>query len=111
MPLYDYRCAACGKIVEVRHGFDETHAGRCPSCGGELKRVFNPAPIVFKGSGFYVTDSRKKSSEAKRDGKSDAKAETKSDAKTDAKSDAKADSKPQSAEKKSDGAAGGSDAA
>ncbi len=58
MPLYDYRCADCGHVVEVRHGFDEAYEGRCPQCGAALKRVFNPAPIVFKGSGFYVTDSR-----------------------------------------------------
>lgn len=58
MPLYDYRCAACGKTVEVRHGFNDTHSDPCPECGGAMGRVFNPAPIVFKGSGFYVTDSR-----------------------------------------------------
>lgn len=58
MPLYDYKCTQCGKIVEVRHGFDESHNGSCPSCGAALQRIFNPAPIVFKGSGFYVTDSR-----------------------------------------------------
>ncbi|HEY1429623.1 MAG TPA: FmdB family zinc ribbon protein [Candidatus Tumulicola sp.] len=61
MPLYDYKCTQCGKVSEVRHGFDETHAEACPACGGALARVFNPAPIVFKGSGFYVTDSRKSS--------------------------------------------------
>ncbi|MEO9170153.1 MAG: FmdB family zinc ribbon protein [Candidatus Baltobacteraceae bacterium] len=62
MPLYDYRCIQCGKVTEVRHGFDDTHAVPCSECGGALKRVFNPAPIVFKGSGFYVTDSRPASS-------------------------------------------------
>lgn len=58
MPLYDYRCSACGKVTEVRHGFNDTHSDPCAACGGALARVFNPAPIVFKGSGFYVTDSR-----------------------------------------------------
>jgi putative FmdB family regulatory protein len=58
MPLYDYRCAKCGNVTEVRHGFNDTHDRPCEACGGELSRVFNPAPIVFKGSGFYVTDSR-----------------------------------------------------
>ena len=58
MPLYDYRCATCGRTTEVRHGFNETHDGPCPACGGALTRVFSPAPIVFKGSGFYVNDSR-----------------------------------------------------
>jgi len=59
MPLYDYKCAQCGNVSEVRHGFDETYAEPCAACGGTLARVFNPATIVFKGSGFYVTDSRK----------------------------------------------------
>jgi putative FmdB family regulatory protein len=59
MPLYDYKCTQCGNVAEVRHGFNEGHDAPCPACGGILARVFNPAPIVFKGSGFYVTDSRK----------------------------------------------------
>jgi len=59
MPLYDYRCSQCGHVVEVRHGFDETYREPCPHCASALIRVFNPASIVFKGSGFYVTDSRK----------------------------------------------------
>lgn len=60
MPLYDYQCRACSKVTEVRHGFRETYDGTCPECGSDrLARVFNPAGIVFKGSGFYVTDSRK----------------------------------------------------
>lgn len=59
MPLYDYQCAQCGEVTEVRHGFDDTHAEPCPKCGGALSRLFNPAGIVFKGSGFYITDSRK----------------------------------------------------
>lgn len=66
MPLYDYRCNACGATAEVRHGAGETFAGACPSCGAkDLQRVFNPAPIHFKGSGFYATDSKKKSEPAK----------------------------------------------
>jgi putative FmdB family regulatory protein len=58
MPLYDYACTQCGRVHEVRHGFDENHGGVCESCGAPLRRVFNPAPVLFKGSGFYVTDSR-----------------------------------------------------
>lgn len=64
MPLYDYRCAKCGAVTEIRHGFNETHAEPCAACGGTLSRVFSAAPIVFKGSGFYVTDSRPSSSPA-----------------------------------------------
>jgi len=58
MPLYDYRCAQCGHVAEIRHGFNDTYAEPCAHCGGGMSRVFNPAPILFKGSGFYVTDSR-----------------------------------------------------
>ena len=63
MPLYEYRCSACGQTVDIQHGFKETVSDPCGKCGGTLTRVFNPAGIVFKGSGFYVTDSRPKSSE------------------------------------------------
>jgi putative FmdB family regulatory protein len=59
VPLYDYQCRSCNEVTEVRHGFKESFEGVCPSCGGEMARVFNPAGIVFKGSGFYITDSRK----------------------------------------------------
>ena len=59
MPLYDYQCSNCQKVTEVRHGFNDSHDVPCDACGGKLTRVFNPAPILFKGSGFYITDSRK----------------------------------------------------
>jgi len=59
MPLYDYACTRCGRVYEVRHGFGETHEKPCETCGAPLQRVFNPAPVLFKGSGFYVTDSRR----------------------------------------------------
>lgn len=72
MPLYDYKCAACGKTFEIRHGFNERHDAPCEACGGTLARVFNPAPIVFKGSGFYVTDSRKSAAANGAAAKSDA---------------------------------------
>jgi putative FmdB family regulatory protein len=58
LPLYDYQCQKCKAVTEVRHGFRESHESPCPKCGGPLARVFNPAGIVFKGSGFYITDSR-----------------------------------------------------
>ncbi len=61
MPLYDYACTKCGRVREVRHGFDETFGEPCEACGAPLRRVFNPAPVLFKGSGFYVTDSRRSS--------------------------------------------------
>src|SRR5271163_1155034 len=65
MPLYEYQCRACRKTAEVRHGFKETFDAPCAECGGEMARVFSPAGIVFKGSGFYLTDSRKAAEAAK----------------------------------------------
>lgn len=59
MPLYEYQCRSCKKTADVRHGFKETFDGKCEECGGEMARVYSPAGIVFKGSGFYLTDSRK----------------------------------------------------
>jgi putative FmdB family regulatory protein len=78
MPLYDYACTQCGRVHEVRHGFDETHTGVCEACGAPLRRVFNPAPVLFKGSGFYVTDSRRTSSASKPEKPAEAPAETSS---------------------------------
>ena len=59
MPLYDYKCSSCGNQYERREGFDAPARQPCPNCGQEAKRVLHPPPIVFKGSGFYITDSRK----------------------------------------------------
>ncbi len=59
MPLYDYKCTTCDHYYEIREGFDAPSLQTCPECGGEAKRLLHPPPIVFKGSGFYITDSRK----------------------------------------------------
>jgi putative FmdB family regulatory protein len=61
LPIYEYECANCGSVVDIKHGFKETTQDACKACGGALRRLFRPAGIVFKGSGFYVTDSRKSS--------------------------------------------------
>lgn len=80
MPLYDYACTQCGRVHEVRHGFDETYEEACEACGAALRRVFNPAPVLFKGSGFYVTDSRGSSGAAKAEKPKEASSETKTEA-------------------------------
>jgi putative FmdB family regulatory protein len=59
VPLYDYKCSSCGNQYELREGFDAPSRQPCPKCGNEAKRVLHPPPIVFKGSGFYITDSKK----------------------------------------------------
>ena len=58
MPTYEYECTACGQHIEVFQRFSEDALTTCGVCGGALRKVFHPAGIVFKGSGFYATDSR-----------------------------------------------------
>lgn len=59
MPNYEYRCADCNNRYEKREGFDAPATQACPNCGGRARRILFAPPVVFKGSGFYVTDSRK----------------------------------------------------
>ena len=59
MPTYEYRCTDCGNRVEVFQRIGDDSPTVCEICGGTLRKVFHPAGIVFKGSGFYATDSRK----------------------------------------------------
>jgi len=58
MPLYVYKCNNCEHQFEVRQRFSDEPLTDCPNCGGQIRRVINPVGVVFKGSGFYVTDSR-----------------------------------------------------
>src|SRR6202035_1061771 len=58
MPTYEYRCEHCGSNVEVVQSFTDAPLTACASCGGPLRKVYAPVGIVFKGSGFYKTDSR-----------------------------------------------------
>src|SRR5205823_13379815 len=58
MPTYEYACQSCGTHVEVFQRFNDAPLTECGVCGGLLRKVFHPAGILFKGSGFYVTDSR-----------------------------------------------------
>lgn len=61
MPTYQYRCADCGHFFEIVQSFSEDSLTECPECTGTLRKVFNAVGVVFKGSGFYKTDSRGKS--------------------------------------------------
>jgi putative FmdB family regulatory protein len=58
MPTYQYRCTDCGHDLEAVQKFSDAALTECPSCGGSLRKVFNAVGVVFKGSGFYRTDSR-----------------------------------------------------
>ena len=62
VPTYDYQCRSCGVITEVVHSMLEDGPSECERCGGQLRRVVHPTGIIFKGSGFYKTDSRSSSS-------------------------------------------------
>jgi putative FmdB family regulatory protein len=59
MPTYEYACTQCGQHVEVFQRFGDDSLTECGLCRGPLRKVFHPAGILFKGSGFYATDSRK----------------------------------------------------
>lgn len=64
MPLYEYQCEECGLRFERRQSFSDDPVKICPDCDGPVVRLIQPAGIIFKGSGFYVTDNRSKSSTA-----------------------------------------------
>ena len=59
MPTYQYACTECDEQLEVRQSFSDDALTVCPSCEGRLRKVFSAVGVVFKGSGFYKTDSRK----------------------------------------------------
>jgi putative FmdB family regulatory protein len=58
MPTYEYACTGCGERLEVVQRFTDDPLTVCPECEGALRKVFSPVGVVFKGSGFYKTDSR-----------------------------------------------------
>lgn len=61
VPIYQYRCGSCGVTFERTQSFSDEPLQHCPECDGEVHRVIQPVGIVFKGSGFYVTDNRRNS--------------------------------------------------
>lgn len=76
MPVYEYACTACGTQLEVRQSFTDDALTTCPECSGRLRKLLSPVGVVFKGSGFYRTDSRSAPSDGSTssDGSTDAKA-------------------------------------
>ena len=100
MPKYDYRCSA-GHQYEKREGFDAPAVQACQVCGVEARRVLTPPAIVFKGSGWYATDSRRSTAPSSADAPAAAVdsgngTETKAETKTEAKTESKSESKPES---------------
>ena len=100
MPTYEYACRACGEHLEVVQSFKDDPLTECPNCQGELRKVFAPIGIAFKGSGFYKTDSRpapkEKSSSSASSSSSD------STSKSESKSESKPASSGESAKKSSE---------
>jgi putative FmdB family regulatory protein len=98
MPTYQYACTECGHAFEQFQNFSDDSLTECPECSGRLRKLFNAVGVVFKGSGFYRTDSRSADSNgSKTDTKTETKTETKSDSKPETKSEKKTDSKPAAA--------------
>ena len=74
MPIYQYHCPKCHLKFELKQTFSDESIVTCPKCKNGAQRLFSPVPVIFKGSGFYVTDNRKSVPEtAKSDNKTDKK--------------------------------------
>jgi putative FmdB family regulatory protein len=101
MPIYEYKCASCGKITEIVQKFSDKPLTKCSSCSGRLSKLISNCSFHLKGSGWYVTDYKKKDS-----GWKDKTAEKKSDTTTTAttetpKTETAAAAAPKAEEKKS----------
>ncbi len=100
MPTYSYACTECDNRFDAVQAFTDDALTTCPECSGRLRKLFNSVGVVFKGSGFYRTDSRDsaKSSASPATGGSETKTETKAETKaeTKTKTETKTDSSPSS---------------
>jgi putative FmdB family regulatory protein len=94
MPIYEYECRNCGTRFEKMQPITSDPVKICPNCGEEqVRRIIQPVGVIFKGSGWYITDNRKSTNESVPAAKSDTPAESKPDANAEAKSDAKSETK------------------
>jgi putative FmdB family regulatory protein len=93
MPRYEYRCKACGEDLEVVQSFTDDPLTTCPTCGGELRKVFGVGAITFKGSGFYRTDSRSGSRKTKTGASADKSGDSSSSSSSESSSDSGSGSK------------------
>ncbi len=110
MPIYEYRCEKCGKVIEALQRFSDAPLKIHEACGGELEKLISHSAFQLKGSGWYASDyakgsaaapvvkgegvSEAKSSDTKAESKTEASTESKGESKTETKSDAKSDAKP-----------------
>ena len=92
MPVYAYKCKNCGRQFDVKQRFSEEPLTDCPHCqNGRVRRVISPVGVVFKGSGFYVTDNRNGKSSIAVDGSGKSKTEEKSTSEEKPKASKKSD--------------------
>ena len=91
MPTYQYACTECSHSFEQFQSFSDDALTECPECQGRLRKLFNAVGVVFKGSGFYRTDSRASNGSSTGGGSSEGSSAAKSDTKSDSP---KADAKP-----------------
>jgi putative FmdB family regulatory protein len=98
MPTYEYACTECGNRIEAVQSIADAPLTTCTVCGGHLRKVFSPVGIVFKGSGFYRTDSRGKPAKADGD-KAKKPADATSSSKSSTSEGGGSTSKPKAAEK------------
>jgi putative FmdB family regulatory protein len=91
MPTYEYACPQCGNRFDVLQRFGDEPLRICDVCGGDLRKVFHPAGIVFKGSGFYKTDSRQASPSEKKSGEGSEKTSSESKSSDSRSSESKGD--------------------
>ena len=94
MPTYEYACVQCGNRFDIFQRIGDEPLRICDVCGGDLRKVFHPAGIVFKGSGFYKTDSRKAAGTGgKKSGSTEGSGEKSAEPKSDTGSSTKSDKK------------------
>ena len=108
MPTYSYACTACDHRFDAVQAFSDDSLTVCPECGGRLRKVFSAVGVVFKGGGFYRTDSRSGSSASVPAGKSESKETSESSSSTSkdtAKATASAGSTTSGSSKTADGSA------
>ena len=96
MPTYVYGCDACGHQFEKFQKFSDEPVRICPQCNSTVRRIFQPAGIVFKGSGWHITDY-KRSGNGSSNGANGSNGEVKKETSTEAKSESKSNTAPESA--------------
>ena len=101
MPTYSYACTECDNRFDAVQAFTDDALTTCPECSGRLRKLFNSVGVVFKGSGFYRTDSREASKSSVKSDSSSSSSSEKTSSSSDSSSSSSSSSKPSSSEKSS----------